>query len=193
MVIKVNDKVFDILKLFTEGFDRELYVREIAVKAKVSSRTAHLVLRDLEKTGVLSSKVRGKIKLYSLIEGRVATEYLLLTERHKKIQTLQKKVVLAEILDKVSVISTGPLILFGSYAKGLEKKNSDIDLLVLGSYDRKKLRGIKRESNIEINIKSYPQEAFSAKFKIDHLLIEVMKAHVFIRGAESVLELIRHE
>ncbi len=192
MVIKVNDKVFEILSLFTEGFDKALYVREVAVKAKVSSRTAHLVLKDLEEIGVLSSKVRGKIKLYSLTETRVATEYLLLAERYKKIQILQKKIVLAEILEKVIKISDGPLILFGSYAKGLEKKESDIDLLVLGSYDREKLRSVESLFNIEINIKKYTLGIFASKFKIDHLLIEVMKAHIFISGAEEILEALRH-
>ena len=62
--INITENGLQIISLFTNGFDREYYIREVEKLLKISPRTAQLILEDLENKGIIESKVKGKIKLY---------------------------------------------------------------------------------------------------------------------------------
>ena len=66
MYPKVNSKLvenhFQILQLFTQGTNKEYFVREVHRELDMSLRTAQRGLEFLEKKGVLRSLIRGKIK-----------------------------------------------------------------------------------------------------------------------------------
>ena len=72
------------------------------------------------------------------------------------------------------------IILFGSYAKGNEKPDSDIDTY-LETTDNKIKDKIK-ELNSKLSIKI-------GKFDLDSLLIkEIIKNHIILRGVEEYCE-----
>ena len=72
------------------------------------------------------------------------------------------------------------IILFGSYAKGISKPNSDIDIY-LETNDNKIKNKIK-EINSRLSIKI-------GKFDAKSLLIkEIIKNHIIIRGLENFYE-----
>ena len=75
-----------------------------------------------------------------------------------------------------NVIDEKLIVLFGSYAKGLANKNSDIDI-----YIETKNRNVKKlveNVNSKINVKI-------GSFNIDSPLIkEIIKNHVIIKGIE---------
>ena len=60
--INITENHLQVLLLFTDGFDREYYIREVERLLKISPRTAQLILEDLEAKGILEPKTRGKIK-----------------------------------------------------------------------------------------------------------------------------------
>ena len=122
MVIKVNDMDLKILSLFTKGYDREYYIREVEKLLKISSRTALVTLAKLEKTGILRSKIKGKIKIYAIKKSSLSREFFLLTEQYKKIQFLEKNHLIKEVLEKADEFLNGMVIVFGSYAKELQKR-----------------------------------------------------------------------
>ncbi len=49
MITKVNDIDLKVLTLFTEGYNKEYYIREVEKLLKISSRTALVTLDKLEK------------------------------------------------------------------------------------------------------------------------------------------------
>ena len=81
--------------------------------------------------------------------------------------------------------SKGILIIFGSYAKNLQKKDSDLDLLIIGNYNEKNIKELEKIYNLEINIKKYDLSIFK---KPDHLFNEVIKDHILIKGGEDFVE-----
>ncbi|PIY59802.1 hypothetical protein COY95_05170, partial [Candidatus Woesearchaeota archaeon CG_4_10_14_0_8_um_filter_47_5] len=85
MVTKVNDIELRILTLFTKGYTKEFYIREVEKLLSVSSRTALVTLDKLEKKGILESSTRGKIKAYSIKKALISKEYFLLAEQYKRI------------------------------------------------------------------------------------------------------------
>ena len=90
MVTKVNDTDLKILSLFTKGYNKEYYIREVEKLLNVSSRTALVTLAKLEKKGILEMKAKGKIKIYSIKKSTLSREFFLLTEQYKRIQFLEK-------------------------------------------------------------------------------------------------------
>ncbi len=185
MVTKVNDIDLRVLSLFTKGYNKEPYIREVEKLLKISSRTALLTLDKLEKIGILESKTKGKIKIYSIKKIGMSKEYFLLTEQYKKIHFLEKNHLIKEILEKLDHVFTGIVVLFGSYTKGIQKKDSDLDLFIVGKHDEKQIKEVGHKYGIEINIKSYPMDIFKKEINEDILLKEVAENHILINNAEG--------
>ncbi|MCF7798507.1 nucleotidyltransferase domain-containing protein [Candidatus Woesearchaeota archaeon] len=185
MLTKVNDMDLRILNLFTKGYDKEYYIREVEKLLEVSSRTALVTLAKLEKKGILESKTKGKIKTYSIKKSGLSREYFVLTEQYKRIQFLEKNHLIKEILEKAEDYLHGIVILFGSYAKGIQKDDSDLDLFIVGKYDEDKIKEVGKKYGIDINIKSYPMNLFEKEIGSDILLKEVVGNHIIIKDVEG--------
>src|SRR3989338_1689868 len=50
--INITENGLQIISLFTNGFDREYYIREVEKLLKISPRTAQLILEDLENKSI---------------------------------------------------------------------------------------------------------------------------------------------
>jgi len=185
MVTKVNDTDLRILGLFTRGYDKEYYIREAERLLGVSSRTAFVTLAKLEKKGILESQARGKIKTYAIRRSALSREFLILTEQYRKIQFLGENHLIKEVLEKADKYMRGMVLIFGSYAKGIQKDDSDLDLFIVGKYDKAKIRHIGRKYGIDINIKSYPMKIFKKEMHDDVLLKEIAGNHILIKDAEG--------
>ncbi len=190
MVIKVNNIDLRVLSLFTKGYNKGFYIREVEKLLGVSSRTALMTLDKLEKIGVLESKTRGKIKIYTFVKTGISKEYFLFTELYKKICFLKKNNLIKEILEKLDVVFEGIVVLFGSYAKGIQKKDSDLDLFIVGVHNADKIKEVGRKYGVKINIKSYPMDVFKKVIAEDVLLREVTENHILINGAEEFLRVV---
>lgn len=185
MITKVNDMDLKVLSLFTKGYETEYHIREAEKLLKVSSRTALVTLAKLEKKGILESKTKGKNKTYTIKKSSLSREYFLLTEQYKKIQFLEKNHLIKEILEKADEFMQGIVIVFGSYAKGIQKEGSDLDLFIVGKFDEKKIKEVGKKYGIDINIKSYPMNIFEKDMHDEILLKEVVGNHVIIKDAEG--------
>lgn len=185
MVIKVNDMDLKILSLFTKGYEKEYYIREVEKLLGVSSRTALVTLAKLGKKGILESRTKGKIKSYTIKKSTISREFFLLTEQYKKIVFLETNHVVKEVLEKADEFLQGIVIVFGSYAKGIQKEDSDLDLFIVGACDVKKIREAGNTYGLDINIRSYPMNIFEKEIHDDILLKEIVENHITIKDAEG--------
>jgi predicted nucleotidyltransferase len=172
-----------ILALFTDGYNRSLHVREIARLLKLSPRTASLALDHLSKKGVLDYEHKGKNKLFSLKINEISEHYLCLAESYKKTIFLDKHFKLNRLSSALKV--NGVAVIFGSYAKGIEKKDSDLDIFIAGEYNKKEMEEYQKTTMLDISIKHYPKDAFNNP---DFLIKEVIKHHIIIEGQESFVK-----
>lgn len=187
--LNITENHLQVLGLFTRGFDKEYYIREVQKILNISPRTAQLILDDLEKKAVLESKMRGKIKAYVLKKGILAKEYLLFTERYKRISFLENNVLIRAIVEKIVPFMKGMIAIFGSYAKGVQKEDSDLDIVVVGSYNVQKVKEISKLFGVEISVKVYSLGIFKKRLRTDILLKEICENHIIIKGIEDLLEL----
>lgn len=183
--LDINEHDLMVLALFSNGYEREYYIREICSYVPVSHGTAQTILGHLEKKSVLVSSQRGKTRIFRIKPGEISIQYFILAELYKKICFMEEKPYISEIMNKIAGLTQGITILFGSYAKGCEKEDSDLDILVAGSYDDREVTKIERLYDVEVNILSYPADAFNSGNRTNHLVVEVQKNHIVWKNAES--------
>lgn len=178
MVQKRNNVELDIIKLLLKS---DYYVRGIAKKLNESHSTISRKLNNLKKENVIDSRMEGKNKIFFLKRNFISRGYILQAELHHLIKLLkgcpELSIIFEEILQKTN---EKLIILFGSYAKGLAKKGSDIDI-----YIETKSRNVKRtieNLHSKINVKIGPFDVNSPLIK------EIIKDHVIIKGVEDFYE-----
>lgn len=186
----ITENHVQVLTLFTNGFDREYYIREVQKLLNVSPRTAQLVLEDLGGKTVLESQTRGKIKAYRLRKSMMAREYLILAEEYKRISFLEKNNLVREIVEKIIPHIRGIVVVFGSYAKGIQKEDSDVDVFIAGDYNKSRIDNISKMYGVNISVKKYPLDLFEKEIRSDLLLKEIIENHVVVSGTESFINIV---
>lgn len=110
-----------IIEVLGNDPETRFHVRAVAERAKVSVGAASMVLRGLERSGLLTVEEEGNMKFYQYdLSDPVARQWKVLfnTTRLRP---------LAEALKE----ETERVILFGSTAEGTDTRDSDVDLFVL--------------------------------------------------------------
>lgn len=186
--VNITENTLLALLLFTNGFDKEYYIREVGRLLKISPRTAQLILEDLEDKGIAESKTRGKIKSYGLKPTELSRRYFTLAEQYKSIAFMETNLMAREAIDRMTPFIEGIGIVFGSYAKGTANKDSDLDIFIAGTYEKDKTKAISKTLGLEINVKCYPTEIFEKGIKNDIFLKEVLKNHVIFLNAELFIK-----
>ena len=186
--ISITENTLQVLALFTNDFRRDYYIREVEKLLKISPRTAQLILEDLEGKGIVESKARGKIKAFKLIFCAPAKRYLILVEQYKAIAFLEDKLLIKEVIEKITPYISGIGIIFGSYAKELEKEGSDLDIFIAGDYDGEEIKAVSKTFGIEISIKCYPLKVFKNNMSKDIFIREILKNHVVFANSEQFIK-----
>src|SRR3990167_5635505 len=128
MAQKRNNVELDILELLLKS---DNHVRGIAKKLDESHSTILRKLNNLKKENVIDSRKEGKNKIFYLKKNLISRTYILQAEVHKLTKLLRQNPELSIIFEEVLKKSDEKLVvLFGSYAKGLAKKDSDIDIYI---------------------------------------------------------------
>ncbi|MBU0457808.1 MAG: nucleotidyltransferase domain-containing protein [Nanoarchaeota archaeon] len=178
MVQKRDNRELDIIELLLK---KEDYVRGIAKKLNESHSTISRKLINLKKENVVDSRNEGKNKIFFLKKNIISRNYILQTELHKLTKLLRQHPELSIIFEEILKKTDEKLVvLFGSYVKGLAKKDSDIDI-----YIESKSRTVKKiieEIHSKINVKIGPFDNKSLLIK------EIIKDHIIIRGIEMFYE-----
>ena len=124
-----------VVALYTENYLKEIYLREISKLSNIPLKTTQRTLEHLEKNRILKSEISGKNKYFSLNLDNIETKQALLqAEIYKTNIFLKKHSFFKTFLKDFKEISA-TIIIFGSFAKQKESKESDVDILIIS--DRK--------------------------------------------------------
>jgi predicted nucleotidyltransferase len=183
--LSITENHLKVISLFTLGYNKNLYIREVNRLLNISPRTAQLILNSLESKGVLESIFRGKIKSYFLRKNSTSKNYLILAESYKTTLFMDKNPLVREIIEKILPLISGIGLIFGSYAKGTQNKESDLDIFVIGYIENNKIREISKTYQIEINLVVYPLEKYKSVINKDILVKEVLENHIAIKNIDG--------
>ena len=157
------------------------HIRRLAKELKTNQMMISRKIKELEHGNIVDYRQEGRNKVYFLKKTLEAQESIFISEHYKLIQTAKEYPLLRNIILK---IKTNPKIklavLFGSYAKGLAHKDSDIDIYI--ETINKELKKEIEQLNTKVSLKL-------GKYDSNSLLIkEIEKNHVIIKGVEQYYE-----
>lgn len=156
---------------------------EISRILKVPHPTARIYLNEFEKQGVIIKQIKGRLTLYKLnYSNPLIIDYITLIEKNKLIEKCSKDILLKEIVSLLHSLNNS-IILFGSASINLKNAN-DIDLIIIGDFNKNTLKDFEKKHNINfhlINLKKV--EEISAPLKE-----EIKNKHLIIQDSEHIIK-----
>ena len=144
----MSNKMDKLRQLFTENPEKEYHVRELARLLNKSPTTISNKLKILTKENFLIFRhERG----HSLYQANVGQGYKQIKVSYN-IETLRKSGLIDFLVEEYNYPEV--IILFGSYAKGENNQNSDIDLAIITS-NKKEANLSKFEKKLKHNIQLF--------------------------------------
>lgn len=184
----ITQKWVDLLVPYTNGYSAKFSASELSRMTKIPQQTASRHLNVLVNEGILNYIIKGKNKLFYLDLTKEATKILLHQIESYKTLKFQLKNSESSIIINDLIKNCDSLILFGSYASGKYNKGSDLDIIIIGKFDKMKIKKIKERQTIEIN------EHYSSYNEFYHLLknknpltIEVINNHILFGNISKII------
>ena len=159
----------------------DLHARAIAEKLKTNHMTVARNLRNLVHENVADYRTEGKNNVYFLKNSIEARNAVMIAEIYKQSRIISRYPVLRGIFKSVRELPDARLaVLFGSYAKGLATKTSDIDIYIETLDADVKIQLEQRHSSLSVKIGTFDPSS--------PLIREIIKDHVIIRGVEEYFD-----
>lgn len=163
-----------ILELLILNADSEFYLRETAKRVGISPAYVKRELENLQELNLVLQRKRGNMILFKINKNSPIFEEL----KSIFLKTESLGDFLKGNLQKLGEIKHA--LIYGSFARGVESKESDIDLLIIGSAKEeellKTLRRVERKIGREVNYIIWSEKEFKERVnKKHHLLIDIIK------------------
>ena len=180
----LNKKQLEIFTPFTTKTNLEITASELARKTNNNQKTTYRYLEELTKESILETRTQGKNKLYRLHKNNkeLTKQFLQIIEHAKTYYFYKTKPAIKLILEELKSNIKGTTILFGSQANNTNNELSDIDLYIIGSYNKDKIKEIEKTYNIKIDIKQ------AKTYEENTLTKEIRKNHIIIKGVEEAVK-----
>jgi len=179
----ILNKYYQVLRPLLSNYSEELIGRELDREIRLSQKGIALALNELEILGILKSKARGNQKLFYFNKENVnLLDYIHMLELQNKLDFMQKNRLLANLIKTDDRI----IVIFGSYATGANKPDSDIDMLIVGK--RRKNEFDAKTFGLDISIKYIAEKEFTNLLQNKNPLIsEIVRNHIIISGFERFI------
>ena len=185
-----------VLEEFLGDYTGSFTGRYIARKRSLNQKSVSNTLNKLEDEGFLKNKTVGKNKEFyiNLDNLESVKNFIVAAEHLRTANFLKKHPAVKEIILKTKQAFNGIVIILGSYAKGTQKKDSDLDVFVVGSFNKSMVEKVSDMYNLQVSVKNYPASALKrALRKKDILLTEIIKRHIIISGAEEFVNVVMRD
>jgi predicted nucleotidyltransferase len=178
-----------ILLLLFSHTDEAYYYRQIVRASGLGQGAVQRELKLLSSVGIITRKTQGKQVYYQANKDCPVYEEIknLVSKTVGYVDIL--KTAIAPLLDRIQCA-----FIYGSVAKGREKRGSDVDVLVIGDVSFSELVESLAPASVdlrrEINVTVYPTGEFKSKIKKGHhFLNQVIKGQkLFLAGDENELK-----
>lgn len=184
----LHNKYFEILKQFLPDYSGQLYGRELIGKVSMSPKNIALTLERLEKENILEVNKKGNMKFYGLnYKNPEVKDIIILTEITNKSYFLKKNRKIAHIFeDEDRVVG-----IFGSHAKGTQKKDSDVDVFFIGDKRNKDIEEKGKLYDLDVHVLYFSEKEFIKLIKEkNNLCKEIINNHVILFGIEKFVKII---
>jgi hypothetical protein len=182
-----RNKKLTVIALYSGNYRAEFYLRQIARLAKLPLKTCQNILSILEKEKILKSDVEGKNKYFSLNLENIHTKSYILQAEIQKLDIFLDNYPEFKTLLK-SIHSNISFIIFGSFAKFVASKHSDLDMLVLSKTEQKFPIHLIPYKIHQINLS---EDSFKkALFDKEAIVKEIEENHILFNNPSSYVNII---
>ncbi len=172
-----------VLSFFLEYPEKQTHINGLAKQLKISPRTANIYLKLYHSAGLLEKEKAANAVFFRLKDNALSRQIKAFFSVAKIFES-----GFIEIAAKEMRFNT--IALFGSYAKGTNDSNSDIDLLIISNerkLPQKAHDALKKVFTGEINAIAMPLPQWRQKLKEKNGFAEsVLKNHIILAGSELV-------
>ena len=156
------------------------HLRQIAKDLSTNHMTIKRILDNLVRENVLDVKKQGRNNIFSIKKTLEAQNIVFSAELYNFNKFINKHIGLKQDIIKLKNLQVNLIVIFGSYAKGNETKESDIDIYVEIENNKIKKEIEKINPKFSVKIGNYSK---------DNLLIkEIEKDHIIVKGVEYFYE-----
>lgn len=188
-ISNITQKWVEVVKPFTGDYSVKLTATNIAKLSNVPQQTVSRILNSLVKLNLIDYVIQGKNKLFYFDEEKITTSSVLTIVEEIKAIDFGINFKESLILNKLAGCCEG-IILFGSYANGKVKKDSDFDVALFGKCDKNKLDVIKKTSPVEIHEQIIGYSELKKLIKNKHpLALEIFDNHVLFGDVSRIVNL----
>ena len=171
---KSYNREFEIILFLLK---QKSHIREISKNLRLNHMYVKRSLDKLYEKGIVDFEESGKNKTFYLKNNLEKRNKILSAELYKQTKILNKNTFLRPVFNKI--ISNKKIklaLLFGSFAKGVNNKKSDVDIYI--ETESLELKKEVEKINSKIDVKTGKFDKYSPLIK------EIMENHVIIKGVE---------
>ena len=182
-----------ILRFLIENKDTSPSINKISKSLRMDYKLIYINIGNLEKDKSIKVEDLGSIKRCRFDDDFNKDVFIVENERKK--QFLENKKCYAIYERLTGIKGQFILLLFGSYVKGTETKNSDIDLLLVSNKDNVKIIEEKLEIlPLKIHLTSINYNSFSEMIKNREQTVvsEAIKKNIILFGVEDNYRLLKN-
>jgi predicted nucleotidyltransferase len=184
------NEINEILRLLIENKESKYSIRKISLIRKINYKSAYNAVKNLHKEGIIDLERLGNNSNCSFnnnfSERVFSVEY---KRREDLLKNKDFKVIFSR-LNKV--LSPFICLVFGSYSKGKNNKNSDIDLLFITDNEKEINKEISIIPKVHATIISFDEFVKMAKINDFSVVKEAIKHNIILVGIENYYKLINN-
>jgi len=173
-----------ILKHLIENKDKSFSIREISKILKKDYKNTYDAVSQIKDSVIIEKKSNSSFVKFK------AKLTLDVYEVEKQRSYGLKLGLLAKDLKGMNPFFVA--VVFGSYAKGKNAKNSDIDICLIGNKNKNVKSALKIHPKVEIQDFTYEEFISMLESKKVNVGHEIFKDGIVIHGLESYYEMIKH-
>ena len=187
-----------IIKYILKNKEKYLNINNIAKDLKIDYKNTYNIVKCLQKKGIIILETFGKSCKITLIQQCKPLIYEAEWERKQEILRNKNLKVVVETYERNIGSRFYVLLLFGSYAKGTNTKNSDIDLLFIVPNEceeqaERNIQSIASLIPLKIHVNIFKEKDFIAMKNSKEQTIgsEAIKNNIILHGIELYYRMIQ--
>jgi predicted nucleotidyltransferase len=172
-----------VLSHFFENPFEDFYLRELARLLKISPMTVKRALEVLVKDGLIIREEKKNQILYRANMENFAFRFAKISYN---LSLLDKNNIVEYLLNQNPGISS--IVLYGSFAKGENDKNSDLDILVISTPKNIDTKTLSKRLKIDVNIMNFTSTQWTKQAKTNRAFyLDVITEGVVLHGIRPVI------
>ncbi len=176
---KISDIKFEILG---ELLKNPIHVRELENRLNIPKSTISDKLKELYEENIVDFNLIGRNKEFFIKNSFESSQILRILENYKLIKLIQIYPTLKPIIEEIQKLSQNNIILiFGSFAKNLAHKNSDIDIFIQTNSSKLKEEVELINSKISVKIGDLKKE--------NNLIKEIKQDYIIVCGIDDFMRI----